>query len=1019
MQALRKGVGRHRRLDSGDQGCEMRPSVRRMLSGCYPPWQQLVDALQRNDAQALRELLQAADISIDMELPAPHLVTPLQLACKLKHDVVNEESCIQILLDAGADPNKPNEIRDGCTALHIAAEAGNFSAVMTLLRDGRTEVNALNSRGETVLHALANRPEPETCSEKTKLKECLEFLLEDPKLDVNRPSRQNRTAILNAALKKNLTVLATMLDTGRFDVDVPALRDKETARDLIKRCFPDLVLPAAGSVQKTEDTTISLFRLLYNREVDGFIQKLDAALEKDPVLSTEEKEKFLNSDDGMWTLLQYACNFGMTEVVQKLLLEGADPNATSRSRRAQLPSIAAAASGYIDILHLLLKRKGTLLAPRNGGDNALHAVLKDLHWNPENSDRHGCFDLLMQYIEKNYGIIDINAPDNNGDTPLHLAAYSGDEHYILSLLRAGAYIGTENKFGEPPIANISAAILEHYLDECVTSNGEFPRVDKYEIQFDYQFLVPPADQVDVDVDQDSTYSDCERPMHSANTSGHISPVPESNPLLYISRSKDLRHLLKHPIFTSFLTLKWYSIRPMFYVNLFFYFLFVMLMTVYILVFYDYSDEASENTSDGPIPAPTTSNLIVNSSNKVQKAEAQDSNIDESQSPVIISIILSVLLIVLIVRELFQFVMWPKRYICNWENYLEILLIIFSSMVLFGNVQDMNLRPHLSALTILLSWAELVLLIGRHPSLSTNIEMLKTVSWNFLQFLAWYSFLILAFALSFYTLFKSSQEDDNFFLNPGSSFFKTVVMVTGEFDASDIPFVLFPGTSHLVFMLFVFLVAIVLFNLLNGLAVSDTQSIKDNAELVGYVSRVKLISYTESMLLGHPLWCQTPRKCCCCCNCCCLPAFCTRPFRFTQIPWLMQMVRLFSGVLPEKKIRVLPNQECRILLQQHDQTKINESSTNCLGNCTAYKLEEEIIKSAKNLLLQKGHQSEMEIFKEMLRKCQNVMLYCEQMEEYRIKVEELEFKLRNVENAALRAERNTDKILEVLNKMNSK
>nr|CAD7453654.1 unnamed protein product [Timema tahoe] len=76
-----------------------------------------------------------------------------------------------------------------------------------------------------------------------------------------------------------------------------------------------------------------------------------------------------------------------------------------------------------------------------------------------------------------------------------------------------------------------------------------------------------------------------------------------------------------------------------------------------------------------------------------------------------------------------------------------------------------------------------------------------------DFLAWYSILIVAFALSFYTLFRDCNDsvcqnsDDNFFMDPGMSVFKTVVMLTGEFDASSIPFVSFPGTSHVVFMLF--------------------------------------------------------------------------------------------------------------------------------------------------------------------------------------------------------------------------
>merc|ERR1719220_2818248 len=41
------------------------------------------------------------------------------------------------------------------------------------------------------------------------------------------------------------------------------------------------------------------------------------------------------------------------------------------------------------------------------------------------------------------------------------------------------------------------------------------------------------------------------------------------------------------------------------------------------------------------------------------------------------------------------------------------------------------------------------------------------------------------------------------------------------------------------------------NLLNGLAVSDTNDIKEKAEIYSYISRVETISYMESVLLGDP------------------------------------------------------------------------------------------------------------------------------------------------------------------------
>ena len=49
---------------------------------------------------------------------------------------------------------------------------------------------------------------------------------------------------------------------------------------------------------------------------------------------------------------------------------------------------------------------------------------------------------------------------------------------------------------------------------------------------------------------------------------------------------------------------------------------------------------------------------------------------------------------------------------------------------------------------------------------------------------------------------------------------------------------------MIFLLFVVLVAIVLLNLLNGLAVNDTGEIRRNAETLSLTARAKLISITE-------------------------------------------------------------------------------------------------------------------------------------------------------------------------------
>jgi len=76
---------------------------------------------------------------------------------------------------------------------------------------------------------------------------------------------------------------------------------------------------------------------------------------------------------------------------------------------------------------------------------------------------------------------------------------------------------------------------------------------------------------------------------------------------------------------------------------------------------------------------------------------------------------------------------------------------------------------------------------------------------------------------------------------------TVITLTREFDTSNLSFDNLPYTSHVIFLLFVFLVAIILLNLLNGLAVSDIYGIHRNAETLSIVARARIILKIEASL----------------------------------------------------------------------------------------------------------------------------------------------------------------------------
>lgn len=470
---------------------------------------------------------------------------------------------------------------------------------------------------------------------------------------------------------------------------------------------------------------------------------------------------------------------------------------------------------------------------------------------------------------------------------MHYAARAESAEAIQLLLQRGSYIGHKNILGTTPLADLSPQLLRDYFDECLCCSND--RTEDYQIEFNYTCLMP------------HTYN----PNNEAVTSKNTQLNAEMEPLRFMAKHKSLRILLKHPLLASFLYLKWHRIKHLLYINFLFYVLFYVCLNVYILLqtyrttTNDFTDD--NNSTDG-------TRLVISSKAK---------NIDGLWS------LTTILLILLLLREGLQLLSSPKHYVPSFENWIELTLGCLAAAVLAGA------GPPIGTLAILLSAWELVILIGQHPKMSIGIEMFKTVTMNLMYFLLSYAFLIIAFALAFFTLFKDAENAN--FPDPGRSLFKTIIMLTGEFDANDIPFISHPLISHLIFILFIFLITIVLFNLLIGLAVSDTADILGKSELVGLVSRTKLISYAERIAIGTKNNRKTGQ-----CNWGKMTSF--------TFGFLAKRILLFNCYLPFGTIAVRPYKANEIKIHGID---------NAAESCDSLTMDGKIVMRAREILSEKG------------------------------------------------------------------
>ena len=100
----------------------------------------------------------------------------------------------------------------------------------------------------------------------------------------------------------------------------------------------------------------------------------------------------------------------------------------------------------------------------------------------------------------------------------------------------------------------------------------------------------------------------------------------------------------------------------------------------------------------------------------------------------------------------------------------------------------------------------------------------------------YIFFVISFALGFYILLHQSKPEDvnpqfPFFDDIWLSFVKTIGMYTGEHELSNLPYETKETKFGYIFsLLFILLLAMVMANLLNGLAVSDIANLRKEADI---------------------------------------------------------------------------------------------------------------------------------------------------------------------------------------------
>ena len=779
--------------------------------------------------------------------------------------------------------------------IHYAAHNGNVSILRSLL-GANTDVNTKEGEyGRTALHILANRWK----TNEDAFRDALDVLLRCKKIKVDISDSNGSSPLFMAATKGwEYMVRALILKGANIESNVG---NKKTA-DVIRQKLPGLLETIDLSQIETpgRDFGDELYEALKNEDLEQFKNILNE------INSTDEKSKtsVIEEDHGEYTLLAYACDNGLSDFVMELLKNGANPAHQDETNKVS-PILYATRNGYYKIVDMLIAtmkergdlEKGALKQSDLRKETPLHKVVKrEYPVKKEEVDYYQCLQLLLD--KKRY--LDIDALDEFHNTPLHYAVLCDDQSFVRTLLLNGSHLGIRNKFGTLAITRIQASVLEEVLNDSIKYKNNVADRD-FEIILHYSLLAP----------------------------AEASQQPETECLRFLSGSRKHRKLLLHPIIDTFLFLKWQRIRQYYYFNIIAYTLFVALLTAYIFLYHgNYTALTTENGN---------SSQYNESDNSAGNATDETGNYGGHViGKFILQALTALLALYIAVREGVQFFVSWRLYVTRFENWLEISIVTLTGALLFIPMNN-GAQQSLCAWLILFSWTEFILLLGRHPYLAVYITMFTTVTYNFLKFIIMFSFMVIAFSISFYLVFQMNEHFETYH----QSLLKTIAMTTGEIEYTDLPLSELPISSHLLFVVFVFLIVLVLMNLLNGLAVSDIQQIQQEAEIVSYSSRVELISYIESVFLASPFQRILPGPITCCENGaddCFLVACLDSPSPAMKLlNWMGRRTLMFHSCLRDRRITMYPN---RGIERWH------------VCDCHKFHIKEAQIEAAKDVVLEK-------------------------------------------------------------------
>ncbi|XP_047475353.1 transient receptor potential channel pyrexia-like [Penaeus chinensis] len=500
-----------------------------------------------------------------------------------------------------------------------------------------------------------------------------------------------------------------------------------------------------------------------------------------------------------------------TSLLRKLLDAGVPPNTQSLATIGAL-HLAAMKSCFNCMKQLLDAGADVNLKDIQDRTPLFYAV---------SNNRGGSGQCIQLLLEKGSSVNDVC---EGRITPLHVAAEVGNVTAAQLLLKAGASHDARDKDGCTPLhlattSGMVEALLAGGAEVTVKDNALQTPLERV-IQF-YPTVAQTLLDAGVEVRGNPQEKDLRVFFNLTTVTGGSSPCEVD----ILDKMAMYGHydLLKHPLCEIFLHLKWYHVRPLFYITSVMRITMILAFSTYFTLHSDFTCQKGRyNCSCAELMAGVT----------------YETNFWIISAKVVAGFLLALAGLATVAQILALRLLYLRR-ASVWLGF------IFNISALCMIIQDCQLGgwgQHVGVLALLTGWGQVTFLVSLTPSVGIYMQMFIAVSLRMLKLTVVFLPLFLGFAAAFNLTFQCQ-----FFATPVAALLKTLAMMVGDVSYNDIfttPISLYPGIREFLYIVYLLLMTITGTNLLIGLAIEDIQVQMSQASASRLALTVRLEMYID-------------------------------------------------------------------------------------------------------------------------------------------------------------------------------